>query len=721
MPPSLLVQPHALILVVNRSGYRIKSVSDNSERICGRPADRLLASPLAALIGEDSVTEIGEYLQVEHPAVVALPAVRDWEEKRYQAVIFPAGPDSLVLEIEPRQSWPRSGDYSARLNDLTRGLEDTGSTEELLQQLCEELLFHFQFDRAVVINYDSKGDAIVNHESRREGIPSLLQVHLVEADIPPAVRRQQEKEMLLHYIAGDTAAVGMQGEPGSEAEEVLRHRISARQAGINSIDFLHATTLSTLTILSLIVEGKLWGSVYLHSDEPLLLDYQMRAFLRIACRVAQQKIAYHLSHQSLYLRESINTVRDDLYGQILQAETLPSGLTEGPVTVLDLLEGTEGAAICSDDELSLFGQTPSHDEVNEIIAWLKECIGEENVYHTDRLSHTVPHAIEYAERAAGMLYLPLDPVANHWIAWFKPERQRMIRFGSRKSGAASDEERVYEINEQLVHDTSLPWTSHQIALAEELRSFLQKTVFRRHATSRRLNTELREAIKDLEVFSYTVGHDLRAPLRGIASFAEILEEDFAAQLGEEGQGHLDVIRRNADRMRIFMDDLLTLSRIDRSRMQARSLSVHTLVKRVLSDLDNRYDRLPELKVQDSLPDIVGDRNSLITVFTNLLSNAFKYSAKADRPRVEVGWTGEYRQEAPVFFVSDNGIGVPADQQQKIFDLFTRSSNSDGFSGTGIGLALVKRIIRFHDGEIWLESEPGAGSRFLFYTGINTGD
>ena len=272
-----------------------------------------------------------------------------------------------------------------------------------------------------------------------------------------------------------------------------------------------------------------------------------------------------------------------------------------------------------------------------------------------------------------------------------------------------------------MHDISLPWTSHQIALAEELRSFLQKTVFRRHATSRRLNTELREAIKDLEVFSYTVGHDLRAPLRGIASFAEILEEDFAAQLGEEGQGHLDVIRRNADRMRIFMDDLLTLSRIDRSRMQARSLSVHTLVKRVLSDLDNRYDRLPELKVQDSLPDIVGDRNSLITVFTNLLSNAFKYSAKADRPRVEVGWTGEYRQEAPVFFVSDNGIGVPADQQQKIFDLFTRSSNSDGFSGTGIGLALVKRIIRFHDGEIWLESEPGAGSRFLFYTGINTGD
>ena len=343
MPPSLLVQPHALILVVNRSDYRIKSVSDNSERICGRPADGLLASPLAALIGEDSVTEIGEYLQVEHPAVVALPAVRDWEEKRYQAVIFPAGPDSLVLEIEPRQSWPRSGDYSARLNDLTRGLEDTGSTEELLQQLCEELLFHFQFDRAVVINYDSKGDAIVNHESRREGIPSLLQVHLVEADIPPAVRRQQEKEMLLHYIAGDTAAVGMQGEPGSEAEEVLRHRISARQAGINSIDFLHATTLSTLTILSLIVEGKLWGSVYLHSGEPLLLDYQMRAFLRIACRVAQQKIAYHLSHQSLHLRESINTVRDDLYGQILQAETLPSGLTEGPVTVLDLLEGTEGA------------------------------------------------------------------------------------------------------------------------------------------------------------------------------------------------------------------------------------------------------------------------------------------------------------------------------------------------------------------------------------------
>jgi signal transduction histidine kinase len=142
------------------------------------------------------------------------------------------------------------------------------------------------------------------------------------------------------------------------------------------------------------------------------------------------------------------------------------------------------------------------------------------------------------------------------------------------------------------------------------------------------------------------------------------------------------------------------------------------VQRVLDDRATSSEQKFKCVVCEDLPTIRGDKNHLVTIFTNLLSNAIKYSSEEDAPYIEIGFTGERRGgKHPVFYVADNGIGIPADQQEIVFNLFSRSSNAAAFRGSGVGLSLVKRILNFHEGDIWLESTYGEGTRFMFYTGV----
>ena len=713
---SLTIQSYALVLVVDRQSLAIKAAGENAVDFCGISYHRLLELTLHDIFSESIINELCQFINESFPSVVALKHLKDWPEGRYQAVVTTVG-DELILEIEPRRTWPHTGDYAARLNDYTHELEDNATSEDLLQQLCDGITHHFGYERAIVLKFDDNFNGLVTHESLVADLPSLLNVHFVEADVPATTRYNQTVEAVLNYVAADRSMVPLSGHCSDETAKFIRRHIAARGPNANTVRFLQDSGLSTLGVLSLIVDGRLWGSVYMHSREPLYIDYQMRAFLRVAGRVAQQKIAYHVYHRSLRMRDSVNKVRDRLYDRIVNAESLAQGLTGSQTNLLDLLEGTCGAAICSDDEMTTFGTCPTQDEVNGIVGWMKENVGDDKLWYTDHLTASYADAKAFVERGAGMLYLPLDPAADQWIVWFKPEVEQTIVYGSRSRDKLVAGEALFAINQQTCRECSMPWNDDTVGTAQALQVFIQKTVLERYASTRRHNTLLKEAIEDLEIFSYTVGHDLRAPLRGIASYAEILREDFSGRLGEEGLDHLNAIQRNAERMRTFMDDLLALSRIERRRMLVNQLEVKPIVERVLNDLSNNHDGHLTCRIQPELPEIVGDRNHMVIVFTNLLSNAFKYSAQQEDPRVEVGFTGQYRRGAPVFYVSDNGIGIPPEQRERMFELFTRSTNSEGFTGTGIGLALVHRIIRFHEGEVWIDDTVDEGTRILFYTGV----
>jgi signal transduction histidine kinase/CheY-like chemotaxis protein len=223
--------------------------------------------------------------------------------------------------------------------------------------------------------------------------------------------------------------------------------------------------------------------------------------------------------------------------------------------------------------------------------------------------------------------------------------------------------------------------------------------------------ELQEANADLESFSYSVSHDLRAPLRAVDGFCQMFLDEFGAGVPPDGRFMLDKARAGAVRMSQLIDALLRLAHFSRQPLQTGPVQTGGLVKRVLSGFDAQLrDREVELRV-DGLPDCVADGALLEQVFTNLLSNALKFTAGRPGTLIEVGARREGGEQ--VYFVKDNGVGFDMRYAERLFGVFQRMHSQAQFEGTGIGLSIVQRIVRRHGGRTWAETTPQQGATFYF--------
>jgi signal transduction histidine kinase len=221
---------------------------------------------------------------------------------------------------------------------------------------------------------------------------------------------------------------------------------------------------------------------------------------------------------------------------------------------------------------------------------------------------------------------------------------------------------------------------------------------------------LEAANKELESFSYSVAHDLRAPLRAIDGFSAALLEDHAASLDATGKDYLQRISKGARRMGELIDDLLQLSRIMRAETRMQDVDLTAMGTAVANDLRERHPK-GEVRVQEGLV-AHADPGFLRVALENLLDNALKFSSKNAAPVVELG-TKRTDGGDDVFFVKDNGVGFDVQAARNLFGAFQRFHKPTEFGGTGIGLATVQRVVRRHGGRIWAESEPGRGTTFFF--------
>jgi PAS domain S-box-containing protein len=232
---------------------------------------------------------------------------------------------------------------------------------------------------------------------------------------------------------------------------------------------------------------------------------------------------------------------------------------------------------------------------------------------------------------------------------------------------------------------------------------------------RERTAELEAANKELDSFSYSVSHDLRAPLRAIDGFARILVEEHAPQLSAEASRYLALVRDGTQRMGQLVDDLLALSRLTRQPLRAALLAPGDLARQALEELGSEQEgRSVEITLGD-LPACRGDAGLLRQVFVNLLSNALKFTRHREVAVIEVG-SHEGGDGTPVFFVKDNGAGFDMAYVDKLFGVFKRLHRQDDFEGTGVGLAIVRRIVERHGGRIWAEAEPDRGAVFSFTLG-----
>ncbi len=247
----------------------------------------------------------------------------------------------------------------------------------------------------------------------------------------------------------------------------------------------------------------------------------------------------------------------------------------------------------------------------------------------------------------------------------------------------------------------------EIGCLEKTYYKMRKELFEKNEIIRNANNELTAANKELEAFSYSVSHDLRAPLRNIDGFSKIVLEEYGDKLEGMGEHYLKRVRSGAIKMSQLIDDMLSFSRVGRTELRFKEIEVNRLVNNVLRDFSELIkEKDIDLKVGE-LPEIVCDQKMIQQVFSNLISNAIKYSSETERPKVEIG----FDENLKAFYVKDNGIGFEMQFHDKIFQVFQRLQLPENYEGTGIGLAIVKRMLERHNGTVWAESELGRGTTF----------
>lgn len=222
--------------------------------------------------------------------------------------------------------------------------------------------------------------------------------------------------------------------------------------------------------------------------------------------------------------------------------------------------------------------------------------------------------------------------------------------------------------------------------------------------------QLEEVNKELESFSYSVSHDLRAPVRALVGFSKMLEEDYQGSLDDEGKRLLGIIRKNALKMGTLIDDLLEFSKMGRKEIKKTRVEVQPMVKSISDEIVdvNKYNA--EVIINPLTP-VQADQALLTQVWINLISNALKYSAKKEQPKVEVGSYTDKNEI--IYYVKDNGAGFDMEYADKLFGVFQRLHKANEFEGTGVGLAIVHRIVTKHGGRVWAEAKPNEGAIFSF--------
>lgn len=709
------IQAHGYLLVIQPSDYRIVQASENITALCGTSAEQLIGKPVDHVLAATDVpgSTLLEILNVamRNRRPESLNPYRLDINGAPTNLILHQHDDGLVLEFEPADEEPTSFLLQQRVTHALADIQGSQSVTELLQNAVRKVKDLIGYDRVMVYRFEEDWHGHVIAEAKEPHLESFLGLHYPASDIPRQARDLYKVNLVRCIMDVHQPSVPIY--PVFYADK--KRPFDLTHAGLRAVSPVHIEYLKNMGVqssmsISLMNRGNLWGLIACHHYSPRFVDYPTRMSAKFIGQLLSAALDFRKSEEDqTYLRQ-IGSQEQVLQEQMLKTWDVVQGLTGQKVTIMAINSAT-GAALLFDNRLHKLGQTPDDDAIRGLVQWLKKSQAT-TLFQTNQLPSLYSEAESFREIASGLMAIELSRELGEYVLWFKPERITQVDWAGNPDKPvtieASGEQRLsprksFAKWSQEVYGQALPWREVEMATALKLREDINQIVVQKANQIRLLNEQLRVAYEELDAFSYTVSHDLRAPLSSVKSYSEIILEEYGAELNEDVHYLLGKIIGASDRMTSLIQHILRYSRMGRTELMAQTLDMKEMLQLLREEmLAGQKGRNLQIRIGDT-PSIYGDYTMVLQIFSNLLSNAVKYTRDMQPAIVEVN--GQDNGLEVVYTVQDNGIGIDMKNAGTMFDLFKRLDNVQDYEGSGIGLAIVKRILGRHNGKIWFESEP----------------
>lgn len=712
------IQSHGFLIAVD-STCIIRFHSENIADFLPNLPPNLLGRPIndiEPIIGEneppDFINQLISFGRSNKSFDQTNPFTTDLQGRTFFLIINESGP-LYLLEFEPAESDMKTDLQRMVGRSVAEMLADK-NLGNLLKNSATQVKNIIGYDRVMIYRFAGDGHGEVVAEAKNDELEPWLGLHYPASDIPKQAR-ELYKRNLTRLIADvhTTPAKIVTTVQLSEDPLDLTHS-QLRAVSPIHIQYLKNMGVESSFSISLIYKKELWGLIACHNYSPRFIDYKARDSAKLIGQILSSALEFRQDEANKHLQEKYNAAVDLLSKNMLKNNSIEEALTLADINIMHATDAT-GAALIYENTVTKVGSTPNDEQIQNLVAWVKENI-DEPLYYTNELPYIYPEADNYKKIASGVMILTLSAELSEYIIWFKPEHLEIVKWAGnpeKNVEVAHDGLRIisprnsFEAWSQEVSGKSMPWNDEEIKSVSRLRAEVSYAITQKAGAIRMLNERLKQAYEELDTFSFTISHDLKNPLSTIKGYAQMLSKTSA--LEGRAQDVLSKIDGKVDRMNAMINEVLEYSRIGRLDLKPVEIQVLPIIEDHIRDLKMVYNA-EHLKVNiKNTPPVMGDPTMISQIFANLLSNAVKYSLPSDAPEVIID--AKEGESDIVYTIKDNGVGIDIKQLPRVFELFKRMDNVQDIEGTGVGLAIVKRIVEKHNGRIWVDSKLGEGSTF----------
>ncbi|WP_428658068.1 ATP-binding protein [Runella sp.] len=725
------IQPHGFLLALDDT-LRVVYCSENCAAFIGIPVEKILTNRFGAIFSNEREESLKIHLRDFSPQN-PLPFILDFQNVKYNCTLQPTG-NLFLFEAEPFPDGQMLlPDLYVQTRNFVNYLQEAASLQALSQLIATETRAITGYDRVMIYKFDEHYNGEVIAESKRDDLEPFLGLHYPHTDIPA-----QARELYLRNLMRMIADVYYTPVPICTVENRTHRDLDLSLSVLRSVSPIHIEYLknmgvgATLTI-SLINNGRLWGLISCHHYSPKNLPHYTRFsalmqghFLTSQINVRQQAEEYALAKSIEHILEVILSLTNSEQHNFLQ-----NLLSEEHI--LKVVNAT-GFAILHADVLYLAGVTPTDGEIRGLI----EALSADNLQvplHTNRLIDLYPASEHFTDKAAGIIYHPFGQHTQDCILWFRPESPLEVNWAGEPEKSIEHNpnglspRKSFALWQQIKKFESRPWEKPEVTAASTVSYALQKQIhFGQLAEEKQklvqLSEKLRSVVAELENINWISTHDLKEPLRKIQTFASRILED-------ENHTHTPMViqsvqRMNdaAVRMQTLIHDLVSYTHVNKLENNLVPTDLNAVLDEVSTELHVELEEKKAVIDSDLLPQVLGVAFLLQQLFLNLVRNSIKFSKKDLAPHIQIRTTTiekvitEDNQllNRPFHKISfiDNGVGFDNQYASQIFDVFKRVHNASQYQGTGIGLAICKKIMQNHNGFIDATSEKNIGTTINLY-------